>query len=258
MTNPSRLAQPPIDESLSAPPGFDAKPLKLYASPLACSGAVIMTLLELDIPYSVEFVDIYSQPHVLLTSGAEYEKVNPKNAVPALELGDGELLTEVGVILQMLGDLRPQSALLPRPGTLGRYRVMEWLSFVGSDVHKTIGPLFNPAMPEAAKELHRQNLHRRLTYIERRLATTPYLAGADFTVADAYLFVMIGWKPYFKLELAPYPRLQRYHHRISERPSFLRMKELIAPILGRLTLPAFPPSLAMRGEPTAPGGEQTR
>jgi len=199
-----------------------------------------MTLLELDIPHSIEFVDIYSQPHVLLASGAAYENVNPKNAVPALDLGNGEILTEVGVILQLLGDLRPQSTLLPRPGTLGRYRVMEWLSYVGSDVHKTIGPLFNPAMPEEAKALHRQNLNRRLTYIERRLATTQYLSGAHFTVADAYLFVMIGWKPYFKFDLAPYPSLKEYHDCISTRASFLRMQELIAPILGRLTLPAFP------------------
>jgi glutathione S-transferase len=214
--------------------------MKLYASPLACSGAAHLLMLELGIPHTIEFVNIYAQPHVLIESGAAYEKVNPKDAVPALELGSGELLTEVGVILQVLCDRSPESSLLPRFATLERYRVMEWLSYVGSELHKTIGPLFNPAMPEAAKALHRQKVQRTMSYIEQRLATTPYLAGAEFTVADAYLFVMIGWPPYFKVDLRPYPHLTRYHACISERPSFLRMKEIIAPVLGRLKLPSFP------------------
>ena len=214
--------------------------MKLYASPLACSGAAHMLMLELGIPHTIEFVDIYAQPHVLIESGAAYKQLNPKDAVPALELGSGELLTEVGVILQALCDRSPESSLLPRFATLERYRVMEWLSYVGSEFHKTVGPLFNPAMPEAAKVLHRQKLQRTMSYIEQRLATTPYLAGAEFTVADAYLFVMIGWPPYFKVDLRPYPHLTRYHARISERPSFLRMKEINAPVLARLKLPSFP------------------
>src|SRR6478752_6205122 len=136
--------------------------VKLHASPLACSGAVHIVLLELGIPHAIEYVDIYAQPHVLLSSGAVYKALNPKDAVPALELDSGELVTEVGVILQLLCDRSAGSSLLPRHGSLERYRVMEWLSYVGSEVHKPIGPLFNPAMPEAAKTLHRQNLHRRL------------------------------------------------------------------------------------------------
>ena len=149
--------------------------------------------------------------------------------MPALELDFGEVLTEVGVILQLVCDRSPASSLLPRFGTLERYRVMEWLSYIGSELHKTIGPLFNPAMPEAAKVLHRQKLQRTMSYIEQRLASTPYLAGPDFTVADAYLFVMIGWPPYFKVDLPPLPNLTRYHARISERLSFLRMKEVMGP-----------------------------
>jgi glutathione S-transferase len=217
-----------------------ASPLKLYASPLACSGAAHLVLLELGMPHTLEFVDIYVQPHVLLASGALYRELNPKDAVPALELGGGELITEIGVILQLLCDSDPACLLLPRFGTLGRYRVMEWLSYIGSDLHKTIGPLFNPAMPEPAKVLHRQKLARTLGYIERCLSTTQYLTGADFTVADAYLFVMIGWSPYFKVDLGPYPQLTRYHARIAQRPSVLRMQAIIAPVLGRLKLPSFP------------------
>lgn len=212
----------------------------LYASPLASSGAIQMVLLELGIPHEVEFVDIYAQPHVVIEDGAPFADVNPKNAVPALRLDSGELLTEVGVILQYICDLKPESSLLPGTGSLARYRVMEWLSYVGSEVHKTIGPLFHPHMPEVAKEIHRQNLNRRLTYIEQRLARQSYLTGETFTAADAYLFVMIGWEPYFKFDLTPYPNLTAFHQRVTSRPSFAQLLQIIDPVLGRLNLPAFP------------------
>ncbi len=212
----------------------------LYASPLACSGAAHMILLELGLPHEIEFVDIYVHPHVLIDDRSLFTDVNPKNSVPALRLGSGEVLTEVGVILQYIADLRPDSGLLPKAGSLARYRVMEWLSYVGSDVHKTIGPLFHPHMPEAAKEIHRQNLNRRLTYIEQQMAHQPYLTGQTFTVADAYLFMMIGWEPYFKFDLRPYPSLTRFHERVASRPSFARLLQIIAPVLARVKLPGFP------------------
>ncbi|WP_411885200.1 glutathione binding-like protein [Polaromonas sp. YR568] len=212
----------------------------LYASPLACSGAAHMILLELGLPHEIEFVDIYVQPHVLIDDGSLFTDVNPKNSVPALRLDSGELLTEVGVILQYIADLKPDSSLLPKAGSLARYRVMEWLSYVGSDVHKTIGPLFHPHMPEAAKEIHRQNLHRRLTCIEQLLVHQPYVTGDAFTVADAYLFVMIGWEPYFKFDLTPYPNLAKFHGRVASRPSYMRFRQIIAPVFERVKLPIFP------------------
>lgn len=212
----------------------------LYASPLACSAAVQMVLLELAIPHEVKFVDVYAQPHVVIENGAPFADLNPKNAVPLLVLDSGELLTEVGVILQYIADLKPRSLLLPKAGTLARYRVMEWLSYVGSDVHKTIGPLFHPHMPAAAKDIHRQNLNRRLTYIEQRLANQSYLTGDTFTIADAYLFVMIGWEPYFKFDLTPYPYLTRFHEKVASRPSFGNFIRVIDPILKRINLPIFP------------------
>lgn len=212
----------------------------LYSSPLACSSAAHMILLELGIPHEVEFVDIYAQPHILIEGGTLFTDVNPKNSVPALRLDSGELLTEIGVILQYIADLKPESDLLPKAGSLARYRVMEWLSFVGSDVHKTIGPLFHPHMPAAGKEIHRQNLNRRLAYIEQRLVHHSYLTGETFTVADAYLFVMIGWKPYFKFNLAPYPNLAKFHKRVASRPSFAHVLHVIDPVLKRVNLPVFP------------------
>lgn len=212
----------------------------LYSSPLACSCAAQMVLIELGLPHDIAYVDIYAQPHVLISDGSLFADVNPKNAVPALRLESGELLTEIGVILQYLADLKPDSALLPTAGSMARYRVLEWLSYIGADVHKTIGPLFHPLMPDAAKALHRQNLHRRLSCIEQHLAHRAYLTGETFTVADAYLFVMIGWEPYFKVALSPYPNLAGFHARIASRPSFVELMERIAPVLERMTLPVFP------------------
>jgi len=197
--------------------------MKLYISPLACSGAPHMILIELGLPHTIEFVDLTAQPHVVTNGGALYTTVNPKGAVPALMLDSGELLTEVAAILQYLGDQRPASGLLPEIGTMARYRVMEWLSFVGSDVHKTLGPLWNPEMPEAAKVIHKRNLDRRLSHIEQHLANQPYLTGQTFSVADAYLFVMMGWAPHLKFDLSPYPNLQAFHERVSARPSVDQM-----------------------------------
>lgn len=212
----------------------------LYTSPLACSCAAHMILIELGIPHEIEYVDIYVQPHVLLSNGTSFASVNPKNSVPALRLDSGELLTEIGVILQFLADVKPDAGLLPRVGTLARFRVLEWLSYVGSDVHKTIGPLFNPHMPEPAKLIHQQNLDRRLAYIEQQLAHQPYLTGETFTVADAYLFVMMGWKPYFKFAFSAFPNLSRFQAQIASRPSFLQLVERISAPLDRVRLPAFP------------------
>lgn len=212
----------------------------LYSAPLACSCAAHLVLIKLGIQHEIEYVDIYVQPHVLVSDRTLFADLNPKNAVPALKLDSGELLTEIGVILQYLADLKPDANLLPPVGSLARYRVMEWLSYIGSDVHKTIGPLFQPQMPEAAKLIHQQNLDRRLTYIEQRLTHQPYLTGEMFTVADAYLFVMIGWEPYFKFALSPYPNLARFHSRIASRPSFSQLIQLISPTLGEMNLPVFP------------------
>lgn len=212
----------------------------LYTSPLACSCAAHMILIELGLPHEIKFVDIYAQPHAVVDDGQLYTSVNAKNAVPALRLDSGDLLTEIGVILQYIANMKPEAGLLPKADSLARYRVMEWLSYVGSDVHKTIGPLFHPHMPEMAKEIHRQNLRRRLTYIEEQLAHQLYLTGETFTVADAYLFVMIGWEPYFKFDLSPYPNLVRFHERVASRPAFAQLLQRIAPAIARMKLPVFP------------------
>jgi glutathione S-transferase len=213
--------------------------MKLYSTPLASSVAAQIALIELGIPHTVEFVDIFVQPHVVLSDGTPYARVNPKEAVPALQLDSGELLTEVGVILQFIGELTPNNTLLPAYGTLARFRVMEWLSYIGSDLHKSIGPTLNPQMPEAGKEIHRQNINRRLSYIDAQLEEWPYLTGNNFTVADAYLFVMMGYGPYLKFDFSKYENLVKFHKLIASRPSFLQAVEANALALQRMKLPVF-------------------
>lgn len=208
----------------------------LYSSPLACSCAVHLVLFELQIKHTINYVDIYSQPHVLFHDKSLYSNINPKGAVPALELENGVILTEVGVILQYLVDEHP-SNLLPQFNSFARYQVMEWLSYIGSDVHKTIGSIYNPLMPQEAKEIHKQNLHRRLSYIEQALSQKLYLAGDNFTIADAYLFVMIGWEPYFKIDLSQYPNLAIYHGRILRRPSIKVMLSQLESEYHKINLP---------------------
>ncbi len=214
--------------------------MKLYTTPQACSVAAQIALIELGIDHTVEFVDIYVQPHLVLSTMTPYSNINPKGAVPALELDSGELLTEIGVILQYIGDLKPNHGLLPAYGSLARYRVMEWLSYINSDLHKSIGPLFNPHMPEAGKEIHRQNINRRLSYIEDQLVGKPYLTGSNFTVADAYLFVMMGCRPYLKFGFSQYENLVKFHKQVSGRSSFLQVVEVNAQVMSRIRLPAFP------------------
>lgn len=199
--------------------------MKLYASPLACSMAPHLVLIELGLPYTLELVDIHARPQVLRSNGAPYAAINPKGAVPALLLDSGGLLTENPVVLQYLADLKPELGLLPSVGSMARYRALEWLSCIGSDLHKTLGQLWNRQMPEEAKALLRQNLQRRLSHIEQHLDGRPHLMGEAFGVADAYLWVLIGWLPLLKVGSSVYPNLERHHARVGQRPSARQVLE---------------------------------
>ena len=199
--------------------------MKLYVSPLACSRAPHIVLIELGIEHSIEAVDLRAQPHVVRSSGAPYSAVNPKGLVPALQLESGEVLSENAVILQYLADQRPDSGLLPRMGTMARYHAMEWLSYLSSDVHKSFSPLWNPSLPEVARPVLEQSLARRLVYLDRHLADRPHLTGERFGVADAYLFALSAWMPLLGLDRSRYPGLERHHQRVGARASVRRMLE---------------------------------
>jgi len=174
--------------------------------------------LEAGIPLDIERVDIFKSPHVTGT-GRDFTKVNPNGYVPALELDDGTLLTEGAAIVQYLADLRPASKLAPAAGTRERYRLQSWLNFVASELHKMYSPwLFHPEYGAQAQEVARGKIAERLAYVENHLGNGPYLMGETFTVADAYLFTIVGWSAFAKVDLSTFPRLRAYMDRIGARP----------------------------------------
>ena len=190
--------------------------MKLYYVPGACSMAPHITLREAGLSFEIEKMD----PATRRTEhGEDYLKVNPKGSVPALRLDNGEVLTEVAVILQYLADQKPSSGLAPAAGSMARYRLAEWLNYISSEVHKQLGPFFNPKLPPEWREHQINLLSKRFDILAERLKSHPYLMGDSFTVADAYLSVVLNWTKLFKLDLGKWPALTEYLGRIAARPS---------------------------------------
>lgn len=190
--------------------------MKLYFAPGACSMAPHIILRGADFAFDLEKVDLASKR---TAGGKNYLQVNPKGYVPALELDDGEILTEVPVLLQYLADQKPEAHLAPRAGTMERYRLMEWLNFVTSEIHKQFGPLFNPKITPEWKDNQLSRLAQRFDYLEPRLDSRPYLMGDQFTVADAYLFTVLNWSNFLNVDLGKWPKLKDYLARVAARPA---------------------------------------
>jgi glutathione S-transferase len=190
--------------------------MKLYFAAGACSMAPHIVLREAAYTFDLESVDLATKQ---TASGEDYTRINPKGYVPALRLDNGEILTEVAVVLQYLADQKPESGLAPKTGTMERYRLMEWLNFVSSEIHKQFGPLFNPKITPEWKANQLDLLGRRFDYLTERLNGRPYLMGDQFTVVDAYLFTALNWSPLFKVDLGKWPRLKDYIARVAARPA---------------------------------------
>lgn len=188
--------------------------MKLYYAPGACSQAAHILLHETELPHESEAVDIRAKR---TAGGDDYLSVNPKGSVPALLIGK-ELLTENGAILQYIGDKAGNSTLLPDTG-IERYRVIEMLSFLGSDVHKSFSPLFNPTLGDEAKEYWRGVVGKKLDFLEGQLDGRDYLLGNFMTIADPYLFAMLGWTDSLGIDLAGWPRLTAFRSRVAARPT---------------------------------------
>jgi glutathione S-transferase len=201
-------------------------PMKLYFANGACSLAPHIVASEAGIPLDLERVDILKQPHVT-ASGADYSTVNPNLYVPALALDDGSLLTEVAAIVQYLADLEPEAGLAPPAGTLERYRVQAWLTFIGTELHKMYSPwLFHPELGAEAQVAARGTIARRLEFVEGELARTEqFLTGSRFTVADAYLFTIVGWSKFAQVDLSAFPHVRAFMARVGARP---KVREAIA------------------------------
>jgi glutathione S-transferase len=191
--------------------------MKLYFAPRTCSFSPHIALREAGI--DVELVRVDLKKHVVVADGSDFSAINPKGYVPVLELDNGVRLTEGPAIVQYIADLKPASGLAPLAGTLERYQLQEWLGFINSEVHKGFGPLFNPATPADYKAIAKAALAKRLDYLEGRLASNDYLMGARFTVADGYLFTVLGWGPWVGIEIKEWPALAAFQQRIGERAS---------------------------------------
>lgn len=189
--------------------------MKLYYSPGACSLSVHIVLREAGLPFSMERVDLKSKK---TASGSDYRQINSKGSVPALELDDGQVLTEGPAVVQYLADLKPDSGLAPRLGTFERYRLMELLNYITSELHKGFGPLFNPNASAEWKGAAVAALAARFAWTAGFLGAKKYLMGDTFTVADAYLFTVSRWTSRFGIDLAQWPALTAYRDRVAERP----------------------------------------
>lgn len=190
--------------------------MKLYYAPGACSLAAHIVLCELDLPHELVKVDLKTH---ITEHGGDFYKVNPKGYVPALELDDGQVLTEDAVLVQYLADLKPGAGLLPPAGSMERWRALEWLNFISSELHKGLGTLFNPAVTPEWRAVVIARVETRLGYLDRLLAEQGYLSGNDFSVADAYLFTIVSWTGIMQIDLSPWPALVAYQARVAARPA---------------------------------------
>lgn len=190
--------------------------MKLYFSPGACSLSPHIVAEEAGL--ACEYILASTKNHQL-PDGTDFYTINPLGYVPFLVLDDGQTLREGPVIVQYLADQVPDKNLLPAVGTMERYRVLEWLNFIGTELHKSFGPLFKPSTPEAYKPSLRQALRGRFEWVEQQLAGKDYLMGSQFTVADAYLFTVSGWGKLVGLDLSGLPNLQSYLARVGVRPA---------------------------------------
>ena len=190
--------------------------MKLYYSPGACSQAVHIALHEAGLDHMSERVDLRAKR---AAGGADYWAINPKGSVPALDLGDNGVLTENAAILQYLGDLSGDPALFSPVGEMRRYRILEWLNFIATELHKGFGPLWNPNASVDAKQAARELLVKKFDYAEQKLGAGPFLMGEQLTIADPYLFVMLSWTGLHGIDLGRWPGLAAFTQRMRERPA---------------------------------------
>lgn len=179
--------------------------MKLYYSPGACSLSPHIVAREAGIPIELEKVDLGAKQ---TASGEDFRAINPKGYVPAMRLDDGTLLTEGPAIVQYLAERKPDSGLGAE-----RYRLAEWLAFLNSEVHKTWSGLWNP---KAERAPILEKLAPSLAYVEKALQDRPFLLGERFSAADAYLFTLLNWAQWTRVELSP--ALTRYAERVRQRP----------------------------------------
>ncbi len=189
--------------------------MKLYYAPGACSLAVNIALHEAGIAFGLERVDNKTK---VTKSGENFWDVNPKGVVPVLILDSGETLTEVVALLQYVSDQKPGAGLMPKAGTMDYYRALEWLSFIGTELHKQFTPLFKDGTPGDYRMIAKQNVMNAFKHIDEHLAGRQWLAGDRYSIADIYLFVVSNWGRFQEIDVAQWPNLNDLRTRIRARP----------------------------------------
>ena len=190
--------------------------MKLYYSPGACSLSAHIALREAGLAF--EPVLASTKTHQL-ADGTDYYTINPLGYVPLLVLDDGTQLREVPAILQYIADQAPLKNLAPANGTLPRYRLQEWLNFVGMELHRSFSPLFNAAVPEEGKQVFRDRLGKRFAWLDGQLSGKAFLMGDHFTVADGYLFAVTRWAKPLNVDISSHANLRTHHERVAARPA---------------------------------------
>lgn len=190
--------------------------MKLYYTPGACSLSPHIALRESGLKFDIEKVDLKSRK---TETGRDFLSVSPNGYVPALEIAPGDILTEGPAIVQYIADQAPAAKLAPANGTRQRYALQSWLNFVGTELHKGFGPVFDPATPAEAKARAKERLEARYAHVDKHLAGNEFLLGADFSVADIYLFVTLTWLGYVGIDPAQWPALVRFRDRVAARPA---------------------------------------
>jgi glutathione S-transferase len=189
--------------------------MKLYFSPGACSLSPHIVAREAGLNIELVKADTKTKK---LDDGSDYREINAKAYVPALQLDDGQLLTEGPAIVQYLADRNPAAGLAPAAGSMERYRLQEWLNFITSEIHKSFSPLFNPAASADWKAAAKANLEKRFAYVAQQLEGRNYLLGEKFSVADAYLFTVANWSQWVGIDIGQWPALKAHHARVAARP----------------------------------------
>lgn len=189
--------------------------MKLYFSPGSCSLSPHIVLRETGLPFELVQVDNRAKK---TRNGEDFWAINPKGMVPTLALDDGQFLTEGPAIVQYVADRKPEAGLVPPAGTMQRYRVIEWLNYVTSEMHKGFSPIFRANTPENYKPVARENLATRLAYLDKHLVDRPYLTGDTYTIADTYLFVTLTWAARASIDISIYPNVKAFFDRVLARP----------------------------------------
>lgn len=190
--------------------------MKLYFAPGACSFAVHLALRELEVGFTPVKVDLKTKQ----CADGDFTQINPKGYVPALKLDSGETMTEVAVILQYVADQHPQKNLFPKWGAPDRYEAMSWLNFISAEVHKSFGPIWNAFfMGQPAPEPAVQYLHKKLGFVDSRLQKQPWVLGPQYSVADMYLYTLLNWTNFHKIDISQHKALVSFQEKMNQRPT---------------------------------------